>query len=55
MQGKADKNKPKVNSKRGRYELESLLQKSQQECKQLRAQLLIPSGQLLELRFCEHI
>ncbi|KAG0620476.1 hypothetical protein M758_4G218800 [Ceratodon purpureus] len=43
------KNKPKINSERGRHELESLLQKSQQECEQLRAQLLISSARLRSL------
>ncbi|XP_073394525.1 kinesin-like protein KIN-1 isoform X3 [Physcomitrium patens] len=43
------KNKPRVNSERGRHELESLLQKSYQECDQLRAQLLMSSARLRSL------
>jgi len=38
-----------VNSERGRHELESLLQKSQEECEQLRAQLLMSSARLRSL------
>ena len=43
------KNKSNVNSERGHHELESLLQKSQQECEQMRTQLLMASAPLRSL------